>query len=254
MEQRVLSARRELRCGPQRLADYTGVLARTVSRILHRHHVPPLSACDPLTGQAIRASRASTERYEHARPGDMIHLDVKKLGKIPDGGGHRAHGRGTKPAAVRGLGYDYVHAAIDDHSRLACAEILPDEKGMTCAGFLTRAAAFFRTHGITRITRIMTDNAKNYRLSHDFQAACHAIGARQKFTRPHCPWTNGKVERFNRTLQTEWAYRQVFTSNAAREEAPGTLAGVLQHLTTVHRARRPAPDQQTDTNLMTEYS
>ncbi|MBC2908363.1 integrase core domain-containing protein, partial [Streptomyces cupreus] len=175
--------------------------------------------CDPLTGQAIRATRASSRRYEHPRPGDMIHVDVKKLGKIPAGGGHRAHGRGERPGSVRGLGYDYIHAAVDDHSRLAYAEILPDEKGATCAGFLTRAAAFFRTHNITRIERVMTDNAKNYRLSHAFQTACQDLGARQKFTRPHCPWTNGKVERFNRTLQTEWAYRKVFTSNTQRARA-----------------------------------
>jgi transposase InsO family protein len=219
VERRVLKARRTLRRGPDALAEHTGVPARTVSRILRRHRMPPLAACDPLTGQVIRSTRAGGRRYEHARPGDMIHVDVKKLGKIPAGGGHRAHGRGERPGSLRGLGYDYVHAAVDDHSRLAYAEILPDEKGATCAGFLTRAAEFFHAHGITRIERVMTDNAKNYRISHAFQAACQALGARQKFTRPHCPWTNGKVERFNRTMQTEWAYRKVFTSNDQRTRA-----------------------------------
>jgi transposase InsO family protein len=218
VEQQVLAARQELRCGPERLAQHTGVPARTASRILRRHQIAPLSACDPLTGHVIRATRSSGQRYEHARPGDMIHIDVKKLGRIPDGGGHRAHGR-SEAARGRGIGYDYVHAAVDDHSRLAYAEILADEKGTTCAGFLTRAAEFFQAHGITRIDRVLTDNAKNYRLSRAFQAACQELGARQKFTRPHCPWTNGKVERFNRTLQTEWAYRQVFTSNDQRSAA-----------------------------------
>ncbi|WP_327086755.1 IS481 family transposase [Nonomuraea sp. NBC_01738] len=219
-EQRVLSARAELRAGPDRIAQATGVPARTITRILRRHHVPPLAACDPLTGQPIRAHRHSTRRYEHPAPGDMIHLDVKKLGRIPDGGGWRVHGR-SEQARGRGIGYDYLHTAIDDHSRLAYAEILTNEKGETCAGFLTRAAAFFATHGITRIERILTDNAKNYRISRAFQQACATLGARQKFTRPHCPWTNGKAERFNRTLATEWAYRQPYNSNQHRTDAFG---------------------------------
>ncbi|GAA2128798.1 hypothetical protein GCM10009727_19700 [Actinomadura napierensis] len=124
----------------------------------------------------------------------MIHLDVKKLGRIPDGGGWRIHGRSE---AVRGrcIGYDFVHTAIDDHTRLAYAEVLPDEKGTTCAAFLTRAAAFFAAHGITRIQRVLTDNARNYRTSHAFRQACTDLDARQKFTRPRCPWTNGKAER-----------------------------------------------------------
>ncbi|MGA5824448.1 IS481 family transposase [Kitasatospora sp. NPDC094028] len=248
VERRVLKARHTLRRGPDFLAEQTGVPARTISRILHRNQIPPLSACDPLTGQPIRATRASGQRYEHARPGDMIHVDVKKLGKIPDGGGHRAYGR-NKDTHNRGLGYDYVHAAIDDHSRLAYAEILPDEKGATCAGFLTRAAAFFHAHGITHINRVMTDNAKNYRLSHDFRAACQALGARQKFTRPHCPWTNGKVERFNRTLQTEWAYRQVFTSNRQRSRA---LAPWLEFYNT--RRRHTALGGQPPTSRLSPTS
>ncbi|MFC3588641.1 IS481 family transposase, partial [Streptantibioticus rubrisoli] len=218
VEAQVLAARRRLRRGPEQVAEATGVPARTVTRILRRHGMPRLSACDPLTGQVIRASRNSTVRYERTRPGEMVHVDVKKLGKIPDGGGWRAHGR-REEVRARGIGYDYVHAAVDDHSRLAYAEILSDEKGTTCAGFLTRAAAFFATHGIDHIERVMTDNAKNYRISHAFQAACQALGAAQKFTRPHCPWTNGKVERFNRTLQAEWAYRQVYTSNTHRTAA-----------------------------------
>jgi transposase InsO family protein len=218
VEERVLAARAQLRCGPAGIAAATGVPARTVSRILARRGAPRLADCDPLTGQPIRASRATTRRYEHPRPGDLVHLDVKKLGRIPPGGGWRAHGRGPRPTRRRGLGYDHVHAAIDDHSRLAYAEILDDERGATCAGFLLRAAGFFAAHGIT-IERVLTDNAQNYIRSRDFQAALAALGARHKTIRPHCPWQNGKVERFNRTLATEWAYRQVYASNTERAKA-----------------------------------
>ncbi|NAS27525.1 IS481 family transposase [Herbidospora sp. NEAU-GS84] len=228
VEQRVLAARAELRAGPDRLAAATAVPARTITRILRRHGVARLAMCDPLTGTPIRASRKSARRYEHVAPGDMIHLDVKKLGRIPDGGGHRVHGRAGS-ARGRGIGYDYLHTAIDDHTRLAYIEVLNDEKGTTCAAFLTRAAAFFATHGITRIHRVLTDNAKNYRISHAFQQACAALGARQKFTRPHCPWTNGKAERLNRTMATEWAYRQPYASNQHRTQALGPW---LEHYNT----------------------
>jgi transposase InsO family protein len=215
----VLALRESSRRGQDWIAVECAVAARTVNRILRRHQVPRLAECDPLTGQVIRASRHTTARYERSRPGELVHLDVKKIGKIPDGGGWRAHGRGERPGNKRGLGYDYVHAAVDDHSRLAYAEILADEKGTTCAGFLTRAASFFAAHGITHIERVITDNAKNYRISRDFRAAVEVLGAQQRFIRPHCPWQNGKVERFNRTLQNEWAYRKIFTSNTEREAA-----------------------------------
>jgi transposase InsO family protein len=119
---------------------------------------------------------------------------------------------------------------VDDHSRLAYSEVLPDEKGPTCAGFLTRAAAYFAVHGIPRIERIMTDNAWAYRWS--LREVTAALGARQKFIRPHCPWQNGKVERLNRTLLTEWAYRQPFTSNQQRTAA---LAPWLEHYNTQRR-------------------
>ncbi|AWG02360.1 transposase [Clavibacter michiganensis subsp. insidiosus] len=183
---------------------------------------------DPVTGAVIRASRSTANRYEHEHPGDLIHVDVKKLGRIPDGGGWRAHGR-SEQVRGRGIGCDYVHAVVDDHTRLAYAEIHPDEKGVTAAGFLTRAAAYFAEHGITRIERVLTDNAFAYRHSAAFQNAVTQLGARQKFIRPHCPWQNGKVERFNRTLATEWAYRQPFTSNQARTDA---LDPWIQHYNT----------------------
>ena len=158
-------------------------------------------------------------------------MDVKKIGRIPDGGGWRAHGRsGANRNRKHRIGFDYVHSMVDDHSRLAYSEILPDEKGPTCAGFLRRAAAYFAEHGITRIDQLMTDNAWAYRYS--LSQVCAELGIEQIFIKPHFPWQNGKVERLNRTLQTEWAYRQVFTSNAHRAAA---LAPWLQHYNTQRR-------------------
>ena len=133
--------------------------------------------------------------------------------RIPDGGGWRVHGRENRPANKRGKGYDFLHVAIDDHSRIAFVQIHPDEKGTTCAEFLTAAFEFYAELGIT-VQRVMTDNAKNYVLSRAFQ---EALGDRtHKRIRPHRPQTNGKVERFNRTLTSEWAYAQVFNSNDER--------------------------------------
>lgn len=217
-EEAVLEARARLRCGPKRIAAETTVPARTVSRILARHQIPPLADCDPVTGQAIRATRATANRYERERPGELLHIDVKKLGRIPDGGGWRIHGRSEKVRG-RGIGYDYVHAVIDDHTRLAYAEICADEKGATAAGVLLRAAEFFASCGIPSIERVISDNAFAYRHSTAFKTAVAQLGAVQKFIKPHCPWTNGKVERLNRTLATEWAYARPFTSNTERADA-----------------------------------
>jgi len=221
-ERRVLTAREETRRGPAEIARVTGVAERTVTRVLRRHQVPRLCECDPVTGQKIRSSRSTAVRYERERPGELIHMDVKKIGKIPPGGGWRAHGRqiGKTGAQKRArIGYDYVHSAIDDHSRLAYSEILPDEKGLTCAGFLDRAAGWFATQGIPVISRVMTDNHWSYTRSADLAAVLARLGAAHKLIQPHCPWQNGKAERLNRTLQTEWAYRHVFTSNEQRAAA-----------------------------------
>ncbi|WP_104177908.1 leucine zipper domain-containing protein [Cryobacterium sp. Y50] len=207
---------------PARIAADTGVPARAVSRVLARHHVPALWECDPLTGEKIRATRATANRYERARPGEMVHIDVKKLGRIPDGGGWRAQPGQTRTNHTAGhvrVGYDYVHAVIDDRTRLAYAEVHPDEKGVTAAGVLLRAAAFFASCGIPTIERVLFDNACAYRKSRAFKDAVTTLGAQQRFIKPHCPWTNGKVERFNRTLQAEWAYRQVFTNSTERTHA-----------------------------------
>ena len=218
LEQRVLQLRRDERRGQDWIGAELGVPARTVSSILRRHRMPYLRECDPLTGEVIRASKTTAVRYEHDHPGSLVHMDVKKVGRIPDGGGWRAHGRSEKVRG-RGIGFDYVHSLVDDHSRLAYSEILSDEKGATCAGFLLRAAGYFATFGITRIERIMTDNHLSYSRSNDVAAAIAALDARHVFIRAHCPWQNGKVERYNRTLQIEWAYRQVFLSNEARTQA-----------------------------------
>ncbi|WP_159791551.1 IS481 family transposase [Puerhibacterium puerhi] len=223
-ETRIRIWRHLARRGPVDLARRVGIPASTVGRVLARHHTPLLRECDPLTGAPVRASRRSAARYEHPYPGALVHIDVKKLGRIPAGGGWRAHGR-SEQVRGRGIGYDYVHTAIDDHSRLAYAEIHLDEKGTTCAGFLTRAAAFYATHGIT-VERVLSDNAKNYRSSRAFADTATALGIRLKFIKPHCPWTNGKAERLNRTLATEWAYARVWTSNDQRTAA---LPGWLSH-------------------------
>lgn len=155
----MLAERESSRRGPDWIAAELGVPPRTVSRILTRHRVPRLAECDPLTGVVIRASGHTTTRYERARPGELVHVDVKEIGRIPDGGGWRPHGRGERPGHKRGLGYDYVHAAVDDHSPVAHAKILLDEKGATAAGFLTRAGQFFADLGVDRIQRVISDNA-----------------------------------------------------------------------------------------------
>jgi transposase InsO family protein len=218
VEQKVLMARVADRQGQDVLGPKVGVPPRTVARILRRHNMAYLRDCDPMTGEVIRSSKATAVRYEKSRPGELAHMDVKKLGKIPEGGGWRALGRqeGNRDRKRR-IGYDYVHSLVDDHSRLAYSEVLPDEQGPTCAAFLARAAAYFAAHGITQIERLMTDNAWAYKWS--LRDVCAELGIKQKFIKPHCPWQNGKVERFNRTLATEWAYRQPFTSNADRRAA-----------------------------------
>jgi transposase InsO family protein len=238
VESMVLAARVEHRRGQDWLGPELGVAARTVGRILRRHDMPRLCELDPLTGTVIRASKTTAVRYERSRPGELVHMDVKKIGRIPDGGGWRVHGRDAVSVTrrrVNGPGYDYVHALVDDHSRLAYAEIHDDERADTCAEFFAHAVDYFAAHGIDHIERVMTDNAWSYRHGNALAAHIAAIGARHKFIKPHCPWQNGKVERLNRTLATEWAYRQVFTTNAERSAA---LAPWLDYYN--HRRRHSA--------------
>lgn len=221
-ERQVITARTEHRRGPDWLAGELGVPARTITRILRRHDLPRLATLDPLTGEVIRSSKQTACRYERDHPGELVHIDVKKIGRIPDGGGWRALGRqagSTSRRRKNGPGYDYVHSAVDDHSRLAYSEIHPDERADTTAVFVERALSFFAAHGITRVERIITDNAWSYRHGTRLRQLLTDRDIKHKFIKPHCPWQNGKVERFNRTLATEWAYRQVFTTNDDRTAA-----------------------------------
>ena len=229
VEQAIVDLRLQQRRGPEWIGAELGVPARTVSRVLARRGIPRLAMLDPITGQVIRASKTTAVRYEHDHPGSLVHMDVKKLGRIPLGGGWRgrnetvANHRSRKDKTTR-VGFDYVHSLVDDHSRLAYSEVLPDEQGPTCAAFLDRALDYFAAHGIDQIERLITDNAWAYRYS--LRQLCTEHGITQKFIKPHCPWQNGKAERFNRTLQDEWAYRQPFTNNDQRAEA---LAPWLEH-------------------------
>ena len=235
VEDRVVAARVEHRRGQDWLGPELGVPARTVNRILRRRGLPRLAVCDPLTGEVIRASKTTAVRYERDRPGDLLHMDVKKVGRVPDGGGWRAHGRRMGSTAAKKkarIGFDYVHSVVDDHSRYAYSEILPDEKASTCADFFARAVEDLAAHGITRIAEVMTDNHWSYTRSNALARHLADLGAKHRLIKPHCPWQNGKVERFNRTLQTEWAYRQVFTSNQDRHDA---LAPWLEHYNTHRR-------------------
>jgi transposase-like protein len=176
VEAEILALRAAARRGPVWLAAQLGASPSTIGPILARHQVPLLRDVDPVTGASLRATRHSHQRYERDQPGELVHVDVKKLGRIPDGGGWRLHGR-SEQARGRGIGYDFVHVAIDDHSRLAYAEILPNEQAATCAGFLTRAGAFLAQHGI-RVQRVMTDNALAYRRSSAWAVALAGLGAR----------------------------------------------------------------------------
>ncbi|MET9324203.1 IS481 family transposase [Streptomyces sp. NPDC003038] len=222
VEARVCQLRQDRKLGPASIGPILGLPAATVHRILTRHGLNRLAWLDRPTGQIIR-------RYERERPGELIHLDVKKLGRIPDGGGHKVLGRQAGRATKTGVGFDYVHSAVDDHTRLAYSEIHDDEKVATCAGFLTRAAAFFHTHGITRIERVLTDNAWAYRKGLAWKQALAGLGATGELARAYRPQTNGKVERFNRTLLDEWAYLQPCTSNDERTAALADFLHTYNH-------------------------
>lgn len=217
--QAILRLRRELGAGPHRIAYELGMAASTVYGVLKRAGLSVLARLDRSTREVIR--------YERERPGELVHLDVKKLGRVPDGGGKRfdpgfsESGTGRRrPGPARG--HDYVHVAVDDHSRYAYAEALPDEKGTTTAGFLSRAVLAFASVGIS-IERVLTDNAMNYRHSRAFLDAASAHHITLRRTQPYRPQTNGKAEAFNKTLQREWAYRRLYTSNAERIDALSTF-------------------------------
>ena len=234
VEDVVVAARKTHRRGQDWLGPELGIPARTVSRILRRHDLPRLATLDPLTGEVIRASKTTAVRYERDQPGDLVHMDVKKIGRIPDGGGWRAHGRAAGSTArdrKQRIGFDYIHSVVDDHSRFAYSEVLDNEQAGTCSAFFARALDAYATHGIA-VTELMTDNHWSYTKSASLAALLTERGITHRLIRPHCPWQNGKVERFNRTLQNEWAYAQVFTSNAERSAA---LAPWLEYYNTRRR-------------------
>jgi transposase InsO family protein len=207
IERKILGLRRNKKLGPARIAGRLEMASSTVHAVLVRNGMSKLAWMDRPTGQVIR-------RYEHDRPGDLVHVDIKKLGKIPPGGGWRAHGRAAQPGRHRTIGYCYVHSAVDDHSRFAYSEIHDDERAATAAGFWRRARVAFAEHGIT-VRAVLTDNGPCYRSSNWLQEVAGG-GATPRFIRPYRPQTNGKVERFNRTLLEEWAYVRKYSSEAER--------------------------------------
>lgn len=217
VERRAVGLRVTRRWGPARIAYHLrsqGLAPSTVHKILRRYQCPPLVFTDPATGTRTRSSRRAPQSYTHQAPGDLVHLDIKKLGRIPDGGGHKMLGRQAGRRDRRsGMGYWYIHNAVDDHSRLAYSELLTDERKETAAAFWKRAQAYFSAAGIT-VARVMTDNGSCYR-SRVFAAALGEQISHQ-FTRPYRPQTNGKVERFNRTALEEWAYARCYTTEAER--------------------------------------
>jgi transposase InsO family protein len=211
-ERRIIALRSTRRWGPHRIGYHLRIPRSTVGRVLTRYRMPLLACLDQATGLPVRRSRPI--RYEAARPGHLVHVDIKKLGRIPDGGGHRKVGRqaGRRNSGRRGHGYAYLHHAVDDHSRLAYSEILGDERKETAAAFWGRARDFFADAGV-RVTAVLTDNGACYRS----RAFARALGeAKHRRTRPYRPQTNGKVERFNRTLAAEWAYARTYASDEAR--------------------------------------
>jgi transposase InsO family protein len=234
---RIVRLRWRHRLGPVQIAGRLGMRASTVHAVLVRCRINRLSHIDRVTGEPLR-------RYEHPHPGSLIHVDVTKFGNIPIGGGWRYVGRQQgknnrattdterRKGRVRGplLGTAYVHTVVDDHSRLAYAEICTDEKATAAIGVLQRATAWFAAHGVT-VEQVLSDNGSAYK-SHAWREACIELGIVHKRTRPYQPQTNGKVERFHRTLTDGWAYVRFYESTEQRNTAlPDWL-----HFYNYHRA------------------
>jgi transposase InsO family protein len=200
-----ICALRELRFSGVRIAEALGMSERTVRAVLARHGLSKLAPVD---------AHEPTNRYERPMPGELVHIDVKKLGRI-EREGHRIHG--DRARRSRGAGWEFVHVCVDDCTRLAYVEVLDDERAETVCAFLQRAIAWFGDHGI-RVKRLMTDNGNGYR-SHAHAALCRQLGIRHLFTRPYRPKTNGKAERFIQTLLREWAYFAAYPTSTARRRA-----------------------------------
>jgi transposase InsO family protein len=223
LETKICRIRRADKLGPARLGGRIGVAPSTVHRVLVRHDLSRLDHRDRATGTPIR-------RYERTRPGELVHVDIKKLGRIPAGGGHKTRGRQAARPGKQRVGYAFVHSAVDDYSRVAYTEVLGDETGQTAAAFWRRAEAWYRARGVI-VERVMTDNAFCYRGAL-FNIALAHTGIAHRYIRPYRPQTNGKVEQFNRTLLEEWAYVRPYTSNERRTKALTTWLHIYNH----HRA------------------
>ena len=210
-EAAILSRRQATLEGPHRIGWALGEAPSTVHRVLRRLGAPRLRDLDRPTRVIVR--------YERERPGELVHVAIKKQGRIPAGGGWHVHGRDRMAGSriKRGAGYDFVHAAVDDRSRLAYAEILADERKETASAFMGRALGFFSDRGV-KVERVLTDNGACYR-SGEFARILAEAGIGHRRTRPYRPQTNGKVERFNLTLKWEWAYARAYRTNASRTEA-----------------------------------
>lgn len=256
---RIVALRWRKRLGPVQIAGRLGIAASTVHAVLVRCRINRLRYIDRVTGEPIR-------RYEHPAPGDMLHVDVTKFGNIPDGGGHRYLGRteggkNSRATALRtGLprsskhprnGTAFVHTVLDDHSRIAYAEIHQDEKAVTAVAVLRRAVEWFSVHGITT-KRVLSDNGSAY-VSKAWAQACAELGITAKRTRPYRPQTNGKIERFHRTLNDGWAYARFYPSETARREAlPGWIHYYNHHRP--HTALGNKPPVSRLTNLPGQYN
>jgi transposase InsO family protein len=242
-ERRIVSLRRRQGLGPARIAGIVRLPASTVHRVLVRHRLNRLDHLD-------RVTRTPVRRIEMNRPGELVHVDVKKLGRIPQGGGWRVNGR----VAERGrwhrtkVGYAFVHSAVDGYSRLAYSEVLTDEQGATAAAFWTRAAEFFTGHGMS-VERVLTDNGSCYRSNAFAVALGNTV---HTFTRPYRPATNGKVERFNRTLLAEWAYARAWRSDGQRTRALTTWLHRYNHHR--HHTAIGGPPTSRVSNLVGHYS
>jgi len=240
-------ALRRLRMTAAEIAELLSMPLSTVSSVLTRSGM----------GRLGRIGLEPARRYERSRPGELVHIDVKKLGRIEGGAGHRMLRRHYTPRLIdaagrrRGTtGWEYVHVAVDDYSRLAYAEVLPDEKAATAVAFLRRALAFFARHGIT-VERVLTDNGSAY-VSTLHALSCRTLGIRHLRTRPRRPQTNGKAERFIRTLLHGWAYGAIYRSSHERKAA---LDGWLWHYN--HRRRHSALGRQPPinrTNVLGSYN
>jgi transposase InsO family protein len=243
VEKRIEGLRRKRKLGPARIGAVLGMPPSTVHRVLVRQGLNRLAWMDRPTGRVIQRMTAD-------RPGELIHVDIKKLGRIPAGGGWKAHGRGKDGHnGYSRVGYAFIHSALDAHSRLAYSEILTNEQGPTAAAFWRRAAAFFSRHGIN-IERVLTDNGSCYR-SNAFSSALGDIV--HTFTRPYRPQTNGKVERFNRTMLDEWAYVRTYKTDALRNQAFARFLHTYNHHRT-HTALGGEPPISRVNNVAGQYS